>query len=79
MNKLIIIATITSWLTIWGMGAWAFAFYEILRNGEVTFHEPNTVILITEFTIAIVLALVGLVALILVIRLLRRGGNAYQK
>jgi len=57
---------IASGFLVWCAGTWAFAFYRILRDGEVRFYEPNIVMLITEFTVAVALALVGVTFIVLV-------------
>ena len=38
-------------------GTWAFAFYKILIDGSVKFYEPNPIILITEFSVVILVTL----------------------
>ena len=58
---------ITSGLTIYGMGAWAYTFYMVLRDGEVLVREPNTQILLAEFIMATVYTVVGVIGLLFVI------------
>jgi len=56
---------ITSWIIVWLAGGWAWAFAQMATNGgRVTFREPNATLLWVEFSLAAVLAIVGLVSLV---------------
>jgi len=41
-------------------GTWAYTFFIILQQGEVSFYEPNRPLLMAEFGMAVVWTLVGL-------------------
>ncbi|MBA7654366.1 hypothetical protein ES703_62243 [subsurface metagenome] len=49
-------------------GTWAYAFFIILQQGEVTFYEPNGPLLMVEFGLAAALTLMGLFFLGVAIR-----------
>ncbi len=53
-------------------GTWAYTFFIILRQGEISFYEPNKLWLMAEFGFAVVLTLVGLFFVGVVIREARR-------
>ena len=40
-------------------GTWAYAFFIILQQGKVSFHEPSKVCLVAELGVAVTLTLVG--------------------
>ena len=40
-------------------GTWAYAFFIMLRQGEVSFYEPNRPYLMAEFGMAVVWTLLG--------------------
>ena len=40
-------------------GTWAYAFFVMLRQGEVAFYEPNKLVLMVEFGWAVALTLLG--------------------
>ena len=56
---LIIVAT----FLIHTAGTWAFTFFIILQQGEVSFYEPNRFLLIAEFGLAVALTLLGIFCL----------------
>ena len=41
-------------------GTWAYTFFIIIKQGEVSFYEPNRAWLIAEFGLAVALTLLGL-------------------
>jgi len=41
-------------------GTWAYAFFIMIRHGEVAFYEPNGPWLMAEFGLAVALTLMGL-------------------
>ena len=41
-------------------GTWAYAFFIMIKRGEVVFYEPNGPWLMAEFGLAVALTLVGL-------------------
>jgi len=49
-------------------GTWAYTFFIILQQGEVSFYEPNRSILMAEFGMAVVWALLGIFFLGVAIR-----------
>ncbi len=53
-------------------GTWAYTFFIIIRQGEISFYEPNRLWLMAEFGFAIALTLLGLFFLGVVIRETRR-------
>ena len=53
-------------------GAWAYAFFIMLQQGEISFYEPSRLCVIAEFGLAVVLTLVGLFFLGMVIWETRR-------
>ena len=55
--KKTILLLIASWLIFWLGGSWAFIFYRILQDGYVRLYEPNMVMLIAEFSVAILITL----------------------
>ncbi len=55
--KKTILLLISAGLIFFLGGTWAFAFYRILRDGYVMFYEPNLLILITEFSTAVIITL----------------------
>lgn len=40
-------------------GTWGYAFFIMLRQGEITFYEPNRPYLMAEFGMAVVWTLLG--------------------
>jgi len=40
-------------------GTWAYAFFIILQQGKVSFHEPSKACLLTELGLAVALTLLG--------------------
>ena len=53
-------------------GTWAYAFFVMLRQGEVAFYEPNKLVLMVEFGVALLLTLAGLFFLGMAIWEIRR-------
>jgi len=51
---------IVSTFLVHSAGTWAYTFFIILQQGEVSFYEPNRPILMAEFGMAVVWTLVGL-------------------
>ena len=41
-------------------GAWVFIFYKILRFGQVSYSEPNRIVLLSEFSLALLLTGAGI-------------------
>ncbi len=53
-------------------GMWAYFFFIILRDGVITFGEPNRPVLVGEFVMAVVWTLVGIFFVVVAARELRR-------
>ena len=53
-------------------GAWAYTFFIMLQQGEISFYEPSRPCMIAEFGPAVVLTLLGLFFLGMVIWETRR-------
>jgi hypothetical protein len=51
---------IVSTFLVHSAGTWAYTFFIILQQGEVSFYEPNRPLLMAEFGMAVVWTLVGL-------------------
>ncbi len=66
-EKMRIALIATSLLLTFCAGTWGYAFYRILRYGEVTFYEPNMTILVAEFGLAVFLTLLGFSLVVLVV------------
>jgi len=54
-------------------GTWAYAFFIILLDGQIAFHEPNRLISIAELGLAVALTLAGILFLIIAILGLKRN------
>ncbi len=48
-------------------GTWAYAFFIILLDGTIAFHEPNSPILMADLGMAVALTLAGVLFLIIAI------------
>jgi hypothetical protein len=55
-----VLATLLSYTA----GTWATLFYLIIDNGEYLLYEPNVTCLLTEFFLASVISLLGIITLI---------------
>jgi len=53
-------------------GTWAYTFFIMLKEGEISFYEPSRPWVIAEFGLAVVLTLLGLFFLGVVIWEMRR-------
>ena len=51
---------IVSTFLVHSAGTWAYSFFIMLQQGEVSFYEPNRPWLMAEFGMAVVWTLVGL-------------------
>lgn len=58
--KKTILLFIAAWLIFWLGGSWAFIFYRISKDGYVRLYEPNMLILIIEFSAAILITLLSI-------------------
>ncbi len=59
---------IVSTFLVHSAGTWAYTFFIILQQGEISFYEPNRPLLMAEFGMAVVWTLVGLFFLGVAIR-----------
>ena len=59
MKMRIALAIVSTFLVHCG-GTWAYAFFIILQQGKVSFHEPIRPLVIVEFGLAVALTLMGL-------------------
>jgi len=59
---------IVSTFLVHSAGTWAYTFFIILQQGEVSFYEPNRPILMAEFGMAVAWTLVGIFFLGVAIR-----------
>jgi len=59
MITLVGLAMVSAFL-VHSAGTWAYAFFIIIRQGEVAFYEPNKLVLMAEFGIALLLTLAGI-------------------
>jgi len=60
-------------------GTWAYAFFIILLDGEIAFHEPNRPILMAELGMAVALTLAGVLFVIVAILGLRKRIKLIQE
>jgi len=59
MKMRIGLAIVSTFLVHCG-GTWAYAFFIIIKQGEVSFYEPNGPLVMAEFGVAVALTLMGL-------------------
>lgn len=62
MKRDILKAFLLLWLT-YSAVTWVYTFSNVLKDGSITYIEPNTGILITELVIACLVAIGGLILL----------------
>lgn len=60
-------------------GTWAYAFFIMLQQGEVSFYEPNKPWLMAEFGTAVVWTLAGIFFLVVAILGLKKQADRRRR
>lgn len=76
MLRAMIGLVVVSSLLVHCAGTWAYTFFIMLRQGEITFYEPNRPYLMAELGMAAAWTLVGIIFLVVAILGLKRRAKS---
>jgi len=70
---------VVSALLVHSAGTWAYAFFIMLQQGEVSFYEPNKPWLMAEFGMAVVWTLLGIFFFVVAILGLKKQADRRRR